>query len=117
MKEHEERVDKRVEESVNRVIDVLKEFKVEADKNAERSRVEADKNAERSRVEAEKIAERSRIETEKIAERIEKSTGEKLNTLYWKLIVGVSGVVAVIAPTALAGFEFFGGRIVIPGNR
>ena len=70
LRDQDERVDKRVEEAMNRMTEAIKDFRVDAEKSAERMKVEAEKSAERMRMEAEKSAERMRMEAEKSAERM-----------------------------------------------
>ena len=117
MRDQDDRVDKRIEAAMNRMTEAIKDFKVEAEKSAERMRMEAEKSAERMRmefkdlkVEAEKSAERMRMEAEK-------SFDTKWENLYLRLVVTLSGASLLLGPMILAGYELISGRILFRGNR
>ena len=128
LRDQDERVDKRVEEAMNRMTEAIKDFRVDAEKSAERMKVEAEKSAERMRMEAEKSAERMRmefrefkVEAEKSAERMrmeaEKSIDAKSENLYLRLVVTLSGASLLLGPMILAGYELVSGRILFRGSR
>ena len=84
---------------MNRMTDAIKDFKVEAEKSAEQRRMEF-----------------REFRTELKAD-VTKSLHEKLETFYWRLVVTFSGMIVVLVPSSLLGFEFFRRRILFPGNR
>ena len=110
LKEQDARVDKRVEEAMNRMTEVLKEFKTDL------KEFKAELKADLERSTNEKLADLDRSTNKKLAD-LDRSTDEKLETFYWKLVVTLSGVIAVLVPSSVLCFEFFGGRILFPGNR
>ena len=99
LRDQDERVDKRVEEAMNRMTEAIKDFRVDAEKSAERMKVEAEKSAERMRMEA------------------EKSIDAKSENLYLRLVVTLSGASLLLGPMILAGYELISGRILFRGNR
>ena len=99
LRDQDERVDKRIEAAMNRMTDAIKDFKVEAEKSAEQRRMEF--REFRAELKAD----------------VAKSLHEKLETFYWRLVVTFSGMIVVLVPSSLLGFEFFRRRILFPGNR
>ena len=73
---------------MNRMTEAIKDFKVEAEKSAERMRMEA-----------------------------EKSIDAKLENLYLRLVVTLSMASLLLGPMILAGYELISGRILFRGNR
>ena len=88
MRDQDDRVDKRIEAAMNRMTEAIKEIKMEL------KEFKAELKAG-----------------------LEKSTDEKLETFYWKLVVTLSGIIVVLVPSNVLAFELLGGRIMFPGNR
>ena len=120
LKQQEEKVDRRVDESINRMIESLK---LEMNNNAEKMKLEMNNNAEKMKLEmsniAEKmnnIAEKMKLEINKNAEKtqveIEKLRLEfkvELHSSLWKLMLGICGVGGL----AIMLSGFISGRYVI----
>ena len=88
LRDQDDRVDKRIEAAMNRMTEAIKDFKVEAEKSAERMRMEA-----------------------------ERSFDAKSENLYLRLVVTLSGASLLLGPMILAGYELISGRILFRSNR
>ena len=91
---------------MNRMTEAIKDFKVEAEKSAERMRMDLEKSAKRMRMEFREF----KVEAEK-------SNDVKSETLYLRLVVTLIGASLLLGPMILAGYELISGRILFRGNR
>ena len=99
LRDQDERVDKRIEDAMNRMTEAIKEIKMEL------REFKAELKMEFREFKAE------------LKVKVEKSTDEKLRHLFLNLVMSMTGVILVIGPLGVAGFELLGGRILFPGNR
>ena len=113
LKQQEEKVDRRVDESINRMIESLKlemnnnaeKMKLEMNNNAEKMKLEMNNNAEKMKLEMNKNAEKTQAEIEKL--RLEFKV--ELHSSLWKLMLGICGVGGL----AIMLSGFISGRYVI----
>ena len=99
LRDQDQRVDRRVEAAMNRMTEAIKDFKMEL------KELKAELKMEFREFKAELKVE------------VEKSTDEKLRNLFLNLVMSITGVIVVLVPSSVAGFELLGGRILFPGNR
>ena len=123
LKAQDERVDKRVGEAIQRMIDVhekseertreelkeikmaIKESRIEADRNVERLRIETRENVERLRVETRENVERLRVETQENVERLRVDLKGSIDSSHWKVMFGLGTVIVGLPSVAYAVYE------------